>query len=1053
MLTRFLGRIALAAALALPVPALAVECNYCTGKSPDRLIRDSVYLGSPALRAQIRGWLAENHPDTGAGLTARAWVAASNNAPAEEVAGLYRAAVEADPGVGLAWTNMGFRLSTIDRNEEAVDAFVAGAKVWRDAPFFLEYASNILAGPLNDPQRAEAMLQQAARENWVEGWIPDYVRGVRARRSGDRRAADRLFEQAIAQGGSYHELITAWLDNRLALLRGQRASRSEIMQAIDRAADLGRRVRSDAVLRHAGKILWDDYNNHGAAYRLFVEAYEMRPTPEAAAHAFGVAANDEFDLAWRSLDRGLRDFPHNYLLLETAAWAWTNFRLEPARAEDFARRAVAAAPTQAQLESTVRQFADFARDSARHDLAVPVLEAALRETTGQSYINVLGAYIDNRIYARDFGQAARLLDQARERNFSDHWIAVRDNRISTALRLETARDRFFAENPFLRDWEQRFGESLRVTVEFATGKADLRDSAFSVLDQAAQALRAPGAENYVFLVEGHTDSTGTDAVNLPLSQARAGAVAEYFVTNAGIAPERVQTVGYGPRIPLATNATDAGKQTNRRVEIRPYGNVSAPRISAQGWLNGHSLALSPDGRFAVTGHTPAQVWDLERMTRVHQLPIGGANRKISPNGRYIAFTSSYRNVNGATDNAVYIYDMRTGLLHTQIPNNDTVSELSWSPFSDALAFTDRNGFLRVFDLAERSMRVTKMDDIRGTEDMTWVNTGRHIVTKAPRTPDVRVYDATTLQRVRSLDNVGWVHGMTSTHDGAHLVMVTNDRLLIVFETGTWREVRRQQIPAAANGRLVPHPNRQQVMIVDVFGNQTALALVDVERGTLVSSLRSPGDNVELDGGFTPDGAYWITAFDGAIRAYDTATLSPARTREGAGMEGRGITIVDRLNLAVAADEDGTSVYSLETGRQVHRLPGKVTFRWRELSDDGTVLYTFNDDGALLRFDLSTFRVETVRSLPGKPHSLSDRDGRFAVGIVPQGEGPFQDPLATVMVFDKATLDPLAEQRVQIVSEPVRYPDIYNPQVIVRLSEDGHVAVTSSWVSGFEMERT
>ena len=155
------------------------------------------------------------------------------------------------------------------------------------------------------------------------------------------------------------------------------------------------------------------------------------------------------------------------------------------------------------------------------------------------------------------------------------------------------------------------------------------------------------ALNYVFLIEGHTDITGSDKVNL--SDARAKSVEQYFVESAGIAPERLQTVGYGSRIPLATNATDRGKQTNRRVEIRPYGNISAPQISTSGWLDAHSLTLSPDGRYAVTGNTPAQVWDLERMLRVHQLPIGGNSRVISPNGRYIAVKSSVGGVTGGTD--------------------------------------------------------------------------------------------------------------------------------------------------------------------------------------------------------------------------------------------------------------------------------------------------------------------------------------------------------------------------------------------------------------------
>ena len=308
--------------------------------------------------------------------------------------------------------------------------------------------------------------------------------------------------------------------------------------------------------------------------------------------------------------------------------------MDPEKAEAYGKRALENAPTQTQLAEAIKQYSTFTERTAVFDRAVPVFERHLPQTQGTPYRNILGDYIDNRIAARDFAQGNRLLARAQEfGGFSETWIASRENSLRNALRLAGQRDRFYAENPFLLDWAKRFGDSLRVTVEFATGKADIRANGFGVLDRAAEALKAFGAENYVFLIEGHTDSTGTDKINLPLSEARAQSVKSYFVENAGIAAERIQTVGYGPRIPLATNTNDAGRQDNRRVEIRPYGNIAAPGIATSGFLDASTLRLSPDGRFAVTGNTPAQVWDVERMIRVHQLPVGGNTREISPNGR------------------------------------------------------------------------------------------------------------------------------------------------------------------------------------------------------------------------------------------------------------------------------------------------------------------------------------------------------------------------------------------------------------------------------------
>jgi outer membrane protein OmpA-like peptidoglycan-associated protein len=68
------------------------------------------------------------------------------------------------------------------------------------------------------------------------------------------------------------------------------------------------------------------------------------------------------------------------------------------------------------------------------------------------------------------------------------------------------------------------------------------------------------------LIEGHTDSVGSDEFNLTLSQKRADSLKE-ALTGKGIAGERITPVGYGKKYPVASNDTVAGKQQNRRVEV------------------------------------------------------------------------------------------------------------------------------------------------------------------------------------------------------------------------------------------------------------------------------------------------------------------------------------------------------------------------------------------------------------------------------------------------------------------------------------------------------
>ncbi len=101
-------------------------------------------------------------------------------------------------------------------------------------------------------------------------------------------------------------------------------------------------------------------------------------------------------------------------------------------------------------------------------------------------------------------------------------------------------------------------------VLFAFGKAEISAGAVRNVDKLAQYLEKHLERN--LLIEGHTDSIGSDEFNLALSQKRADAVKE-VLTAKGINPDRIVTKGYGKEFPVAANDTDSGRQLNRRVEV------------------------------------------------------------------------------------------------------------------------------------------------------------------------------------------------------------------------------------------------------------------------------------------------------------------------------------------------------------------------------------------------------------------------------------------------------------------------------------------------------
>ena len=109
-------------------------------------------------------------------------------------------------------------------------------------------------------------------------------------------------------------------------------------------------------------------------------------------------------------------------------------------------------------------------------------------------------------------------------------------------------------------------------VSFDVGQAAIRPNFVPILNHFATSLN----QNQVTTVTiiGHTDSTGSDAINNPLSVDRAIAARDYLVSQ-GVARARIMTDGRGAREPVADNATLAGRGKNRRVEIYVAEQVAA----------------------------------------------------------------------------------------------------------------------------------------------------------------------------------------------------------------------------------------------------------------------------------------------------------------------------------------------------------------------------------------------------------------------------------------------------------------------------------------------
>jgi chemotaxis protein MotB len=119
-------------------------------------------------------------------------------------------------------------------------------------------------------------------------------------------------------------------------------------------------------------------------------------------------------------------------------------------------------------------------------------------------------------------------------------------------------------------------------LHYESGDATIKPEGYQLLDQLVELLKAEPAEQLI-RVEGHADNMEIGPslksiypTNWDLSKARATGVLRYLVEKGGIDSARLSTIGYGATKPVASNASEAGRQKNRRVDIVLYSPDSSP---------------------------------------------------------------------------------------------------------------------------------------------------------------------------------------------------------------------------------------------------------------------------------------------------------------------------------------------------------------------------------------------------------------------------------------------------------------------------------------------
>jgi len=169
-------------------------------------------------------------------------------------------------------------------------------------------------------------------------------------------------------------------------------------------------------------------------------------------------------------------------------------------------------------------------------------------------------------------QIATLEGQSKDAQRERELIALREKETKANLEAERHFQQLFNEvqGMFAEDQAEVYKQAKNLVIrlkaiQFPVGKDLIMPDNYALLSQVRNAIRTFGEPDVV--IEGHTDNTGSTAINAQLSQNRAEAVRQYFIANGTLDGQKLTAIGYGSERPLAANDTTEGRAINRRIDV------------------------------------------------------------------------------------------------------------------------------------------------------------------------------------------------------------------------------------------------------------------------------------------------------------------------------------------------------------------------------------------------------------------------------------------------------------------------------------------------------
>lgn len=415
--------------------------------------------------------------------------------------------------------------------------------------------------------------------------------------------------------------------------------------------------------------------------------------------------------------------------------------------------------------------------------------------------------------------------------------------------LQKQKIRYDASNPLEKQWREQHGNSgVSVQLNFATGSDKLPSDTGARVAPILNVLENKAYENFVFRIEGHTDSTGNDRINEPLSKRRAQSLASFLVQSKGVPHSKIEVDGFGSRRPIASNLSESGRKLNRRAELNFMGNTANPQLVATGAMVNGITTVSPDGRLMVSSN--GDVWDTRTWVRLYSVRANWSMNHVrfSPDGRFLLVPH-----NDDILSIGLVLHAQTGGLAQLIPNMSSERGMfvpRWSPDSKRITYTV-GPYCYVYDIsAGRYAGVAAIPGAAGDGNiMAWIKGGAGIaLCGAYTSKTMYTVDCNSWQvRKWNVPYLGYVHSIASSHDARYLYIGDDRGYLVDWDTlkqalpgvnKMWVKAQQQGVRMATH-LIHVHPGNPR--LVAMYGFHTnRWGIADYDAGKVRSVAQPKG---------------------------------------------------------------------------------------------------------------------------------------------------------------------------------------------------------------------